>query len=157
MPYLKPEDALARISGFTRDELRPGIAEDREFLRDQAGSMSSTLRFLAREIEMREDVVREQAETLEASLIMARKELADIDGADAVRAAVDDALAVVQSLETLDIYERERAILDACNDVLAVIQSELIGDDARRVRRPLYDFIDTRLQLQLEILGQSSN
>jgi hypothetical protein len=157
MPYLKPEDALARISGFTRDELRPGIAEDREFLRDQAGSMSSTLRFLAREIEMREDVVQEQAETLEASLIMARKELADIDGADAVRAAVDDALAVVQSLETLDTYECERAILNACNDVLAVIQSDLMGDDARRVRRPLYDFIDTRLQLQLEILGQSSN
>lgn len=157
MPYLKPEDGLERISEFTRSEVRGGIAEDREFLRDQVGSMSSTLRFLAREIEMREDVVAEQTETLLAALTEVDRELAAVDEAGAVESVVADARDLVKGLETLDVYEREQQLLDACNDVLDAVEAELQGDAARRVRRPLYDFIDARLRLQLEILGRSSD
>lgn len=157
MPYLKPENALERISGFTRKEIRGGIAADREFLKDQAGSMSSTLRFMAREIEMREDVVEEQFETFLTSLDTVERALAEVnhDRAPAVEAAVADAHDRIDSLDTLDVYAREQALLVACNDVLDAIERDLDGDAARRIRRPIYDFIDTRLQLQLQILGRS--
>lgn len=157
MPYVKPEEALTRISGFTREEIRPGIAEDREFLRDQAGSMSSTLRFLAREIELREDVVDEQAATLEGSLAGASEELASIEGSEPVEDAVADGLDRLNALETMDVYRREQVSLDACNEVLAAIDDHLEGAAARRVRRPVYEFIDTRFQLQRKILGRSSD
>lgn len=159
MPYLKPEDALERISGFTREEIRTGIADDHEFLKDQAGSMSSTLRFLAREIEMREAVVEEQHDTLRSSFDAVERTLTEIDPEEgaAVKAAVPDARDRIDALDTLDVYALEQELLAACNEVLDAIDAELVGDDARRARRPLYDFIDTRLQLQLEILGRSSD
>jgi len=159
MPYLKPEDALERLSGFTRDEIRTGIADDREFLKDQAGSMSSTLRFLAQEIEMREAVVEEQHETLLSSLDAVERMLGEVDteGGATVQASVTDARARIESVDTFNVYALEQELLTACNEVLDAIEAELDGQAARCVRRPLYDYIDTRLRLQLEILGRSSD
>lgn len=149
MPYLRPETVLEEFSGFTLSTVRPAIAEDEEFVRGQTGSMASTLRFLADELEAREAMVDEQERALREALDVVTERTADTPAAEAVEAAVadvDDAPGGVR--------EREGVLLEAADDVLAAVDTHLEGDAARRARRPVYDFLDTRTEGQLRMLGR---
>lgn len=149
MPYLRPETVLEEFSGFTLSTVRPAIREDEEFVRGQAGSMASTLRFLADELEAREAMVDEQERALREALETVADTTPDAAVAEAVTAAVadlDDAPGGVR--------EREGVLLEAADDVLAAIDTHLEGERAREARRPLYDFLDARTEGQLRMLGR---
>jgi len=148
MPYLKPEKTARRFSEFVLEEVRPRVED--EFVRAQLGSMASTLRFMSGEMQGMEEAVEAQRQTLVAAL-------------DGVEAAVEeDEEEVLGSVE--DARERvdpeagtrelEEALLAACEDVLRSIDDELKGEDARRARRPLYDFLDVRVEAQLRMCGR---
>lgn len=156
VPYLSPADVLRRFSRFSLSTVRPAIPEDERFVRGQVGSMASTLRFLAGELEGRERAVTEQERALRAAL-------------DDVAGVVDDdgsvGSAVVDARERLDdgdggddaartATERERTLLAAADDVLASIDEELDDEAARAARRPLYRFLDVRLEAQHRMLGR---
>lgn len=150
MPYLEPEHVLERFSEFALDEIRPAI--DDEFLQGQVGSMASTLRFLSMELAGKADAIEQQHDALRTAL-------------DEVAATVDDEV-VVSTVEAASDQitevsndrpdELEAKLLAAGNDVLAAIDEELTGDAARTARRPLYGFLDTRVQTQLEMMGRQS-
>ena len=149
MPYLRPETVLEEFSGFTLSTVRPAIRANEEFVRGQTGSMASTLRFLADELEAREAMVDEQEGALREALDGVRERTADTPVAEAVEAAVadlDDAPGGVR--------EREGALLEATEDVLAAIDAHLDGETARQARRPVYEFLDTRIGGQLRMLGR---
>lgn len=151
MPYLRPETVLEEFSGFTLSTVRPAIREDEEFVRGQTGSMASTLRFLAGELEAREAMVDEQERALREALDAVAERTADTPVAEAVEAAVtdvDDAPGGVR--------EREGALLEAADDVLASVDTHLDGEHAREARQPMYDFLDTRTAGQLRMLGRES-
>jgi hypothetical protein len=150
MPYLQPEVILGRFAQFTRSNIRSGIKEDEEFLKSQAGSMSSTLRFLAREIEHREDSVAKQREVL----LDALEDVRSATEAERVQRAADDARTQVENANAMDVYDVEKEFLDACNEVLTVIDETLGEGDANPTRAPLYEFIEFRLDEQLRILGR---
>ena len=155
VPYLSPADVLRRFSRFSLSTVRPAVPEDERFVRGQVGSMASTLRFLAGELEGRERAVAEQERALRAAL-------------DDVAEVVDDdgsvGSAVVDARERLDddggddaartATERERTLLAAADDVLASIDEELDDEAARAARRPLYRFLDVRLEAQHRMLGR---
>jgi hypothetical protein len=149
MPYLRPETVLEEFSGFTLSTVRPAIAEDEEFVRGQTGSMASTLRFLADELEAREAMVDEQERALREALDVVTERTADTPAAEAVEAAVADVDAAPDG-----VREREGVLLEAADDVLAAVDTHLEGDAARRARRPVYDFLDTRTEGQLRMLGR---
>lgn len=148
MPYLRPETVLEEFSGLTLSTVRPAIREDEEFVRGQTGSMASTLRFLAGELEAREAMVDEQERALREALDAVAERAADTPLENAVDAAVAD----------LDdapdrVRERESALLEAADQVLAAIDTHLGGETARQAREPVYDFLDTRIEGQLRMLG----
>jgi hypothetical protein len=149
MPYLRPETVLEEFSGFTLSTVRPAIAEDEEFVRGQTGSMASTLRFLAGELEAREAMVDEQERALREALDAVTERTADTPAAEAVEAVVADIDDAPDG-----VREREEALLEAADDVLAAVDVHLEGDAARRARRPVYDFLDTRTEGQLRMLGR---
>jgi hypothetical protein len=149
MPYLRPETVLEEFSGFTLSTVRPAIAEDEEFVRGQTGSMASTLRFLAGELEAREAMVDEQERALREALDVVTERTADTPAAEAVEAVVADVDDAPDG-----VREREEALLEAADDVLAAVDVHLEGDAARRARRPVYDFLDTRTEGQLRMLGR---
>ena len=149
MPYLRPGTVLKGFSGFTLSTIRPAVPEEEAFVRGQTGSMASTLRFLASELEAREAMVDDQEAALREAL-------------DAVRKLTDDE-AVVEAIEAarsdLDpspdrVHEREDAILQAADDALAAVDRHLGGERARAARRPLYEFLDARNEGQLRMLGR---
>jgi hypothetical protein len=149
MPYLRPETVLEEFSGFTLSTVRPAIREDEEFVRGQTGSMASTLRFLAGELEARAAMVDEQERALREALDAVADTTADAAVAEAVDAAVadlDDAPGRVR--------EREGAVLEAADDVLAAVDTHLEGKAAREARRPVYGFLDARTAGQLRMLGR---
>ena len=149
MPYLRPETVLEEFSGFTLSTVRPAIAEDEEFVRGQTGSMASTLRFLAGELEAREAMVDEQERALREALDVVTERTADTPAAEAVEAVVADIDDAPDG-----VREREEALLEAADGVLAAVDVHLEGDAARRARRPVYDFLDTRTEGQLRMLGR---
>ena len=149
MPYLRPETVLEEFSGFTLSTVRPAIAEDEEFVRGQTGSMASTLRFIAGELEAREAMVDEQERALREALDVVTERTADTPAAEAVEAVVADIDDAPDG-----VREREEALLEAADGVLAAVDVHLEGDAARRARRPVYDFLDTRTEGQLRMLGR---
>lgn len=110
MPYLSPADVLRRFSRFALSKVRPSVPEDERFVRGQVGSMASTLRFLAGELEGRQRSVAEQERALREAL----DALAGVDRfrrgeTDDVRSAwfqyvvpglVEDAIAIVRGDRT---------------------------------------------------------
>lgn len=155
MPYLSPADVLRRFSRFTLSTVRPAVSDDEAFVRGQVGSMASTLRFLAGELEGRERAVAEQERALREAL----REVADVVEDDGPVAAT-----AVGARERLDAagddttaHEREQALLAAADDVLACIDGTLDDEAARAARRPLYGFLDTRLEAQLRMLGRRTD
>lgn len=159
MPYLDPATVLERFSGTLLSEIRPTIPDDEELVRAQAGSMASTLRFLAAEIEREERALASQHEALLAALsdTDAAVEAVDTDGADRVAEAVASARASVEDAEDEERAAREGALLSAADDVLAAIDAALDGDDARRCRTPVYRFLDRRLEAHHAILGREGS
>lgn len=149
MPYLRPETVLEEFSGFTLSTVRPAIREDEEFVRGQTGSMASTLRFLADELEAREAMVDEQERALREAL----DAVADTTAAAAVAEVVDAAVADLDGAPG-GVREREGALLEAADDVLAAVDATLEGEAARQARQPMYDFLDTRTAGQLRMLGR---
>jgi len=149
MPYLRPETVLEEFSGFTLSTVRPAIREDEEFVRGQTGSMASTLRFLASELEAREAMVDEQERALREALDAVAETTADGSVGETVEevvAALDDA--------PDGLVEREELLLGAADDVLAALDTHLDGERAREARQPMYDFLDTRTEGQLRMLGR---
>lgn len=148
MLYLEPEHVLGRFSEFVLSEVRPAI--DDEFLKGQVGSVASTLRFLSMELADRTDAIERQHDTLLDALEEVAATAENEPVVSAARAASDE-LTDVSDLDTRELEER---LLAAGRDVLAIINENLAGDDARRARRPMYEFLDTRVQTQLELMGR---
>jgi len=123
---------------------------DDEFLQGQIGSMASTLRFLSMELADRTDAIERQHDALLDALEEVAATAEDEAVVSAARTARDE-LADVADLEPRKVEER---LLAAGNDVLTEIDDELAGDDARRARSPMYEFLDTRVQTQLELMGR---
>lgn len=155
MPYLEPAAVLRRFSAFALEEVRPAVPDDERFVRGQVGSMASTLRFLAGELDANEASVERQTDAFREALD-GTEEVVDARGetAPGVRAALEDARNSLDADGTA--RERETALLESCDDLLASVDGELDGETARAVRRPLYGFLDARLDAQLSMLGRRS-
>lgn len=155
MPYLDPELILDRFATFTREDVRPAVeAGGDEFVHAQVGSMASTLQFLAGEVGGRESAVRAQRRALDERMaeLDATLEREEIDSA-----AVTDAVAHARDeLDTVEgpTEEVEETLLSVAGDVLTVIDEELDGDRAATARRPLYEFLGTRVDRHLRLLGR---
>jgi hypothetical protein len=148
MPYLEPEQVLREFSRYTIEEVRPALADDEEFMRGQVGSMASTLRFLAGELEGMDAAVDGQRESLLDALDRAESAVED----DAVLETLRDARSRVEAADD-DARDAERVLLAAAEDALSAVD-DLDEEAAREARRPLYDFLDTRLEAQLGLLGR---
>lgn len=159
MPYLNPSTVLERFSGTILSDVRPTIPEDEELVRAQAGSMASTLRFLAAELEREEQALVDQRVELLAALddLAVLLDALDEDGAAAVARTVESAQADVEAAADEKRAARERALLVAADDVLASIDDALEGEVARRCRTPLYRFLDRRLAAHHAILGREAD
>lgn len=151
MPYLEPASVLREFSGFAATEIRPALADDEEFMRGQVGSMASTLRFLADEIEGFDAAVGAQR----ASLLDALEEsLAAVDDPE-VEATLSSARDRVRAADGRP-REVERTLLEAAEDALEAVDA-LDERDAAAARAPLYEFLDARLAAQLELLGRPAD
>ncbi|UHQ95212.1 hypothetical protein [Haloterrigena alkaliphila] len=155
MPYLDPELILDRFATFTREEIRPAVDDGvDEFVHAQVGSMASTLQFLAGEIDGRETAVRDQRRALDECLdeleaVLERNEIDSTAVRTAVDGARDDVAGADEPTRTL-----EETLLPAADDVLTAIDRELDGERAALARRPMYDFLRTRVDRQLHLLGR---
>lgn len=148
MPYLEPERVLREFSRYALSEVRPALADDEQFVRGQVGSMASTLRFLAGELEGVDDAVDAQRAALEAALAEAGAVVTDDDA----EATIADARERVAAAEG-GPRDVERTLLDAADDALAALAA-LSEADAREARASLYRFLDARLEAQHRLLGR---
>lgn len=151
MPYLEPDEVLRRFSSYALEEIRPALREDEEFMRGQVGSMASTLRFLASELDGLDDAVAAQREALIDALAVARDAVEDPE-VEAELAAAANRVAAADG----DPRSVERTVLEAASDSLAAVDG-LPPDAARQARRPLYEFLDERVRTQLGLLGRSED
>lgn len=149
MPYLEPAAILREFSGFAATEVRPALAEDEEFVRGQVGSMASTLRFLADELEGFEAGVATQRSSLLDALSDSRTAIDD----PAVEATLRDVGCRVRDADGRP-REVERTLLEAADDALAAVDDL---EAPREARAPLYDFLDARLEAQLQLLGRPAD
>lgn len=151
MPYLEPDEVIRRFSTYALEEIRPALREDEEYMRGQVGSMASTLRFLASELDGLDAAVEAQRATLADALATAREAVEDPE----VAAELADAGDRVAAAEA-DPRAAERTLLSAAADALAAVD-ELPAAEARRARQPLYAFLDERVEAQLRLLGRSDD
>ncbi len=150
MPYLEPEKTARRFSKFVLKEVRPRIED--EFVRAQLGSMASTLRFMSGEIQGMDEAVEAQQQTLVAALDGV--ETAVDESEEKVLESVEEARERIDDAADAGTRGLEEALLAACEKVLQTIDDELEGDEARRARGPLYDFLDVRVEAQLRMCGR---
>lgn len=170
MPYLRPDRVLSKFSRFVSDDVREALPSEERFLRGQLGSMASTMEFLGGELTGKAHALGEQEAALEAALDETAAELetigSELESAgetdpDGHRESVEMALSkardrisdapVPQSPETT--IEKEAVLTNACENVLASID-DLPDEHARRLRKPLFGFLDTRVDGQLRLLGR---
>lgn len=158
MPYLPPELVLDRFSTFARDDVRPSIAgEGDEFLEAQVGSMSSTLSFLSKELEGMGDAVESQHEALLKALDGAEQILDDVDtGGSDIQITIAETRERVSNAPRNDPYEHERVLVDASSELLEAVEEDLDPETAQAIREPLYQFLQTRVESQLEMLGRDA-
>jgi chromosome segregation ATPase len=139
-----------------RSEVRPAISEE-DFVHAQVGSMASTLQFLAGEVRERETAVETQKrELLECfDHLESRLDSEEIESAR-LRSELEGAREEIDAVEgqTRDI---EETILTAADDLLRAIDTELEPDRAAIVREPLYEFLWTRVETQLHMLGREDD
>jgi hypothetical protein len=154
MPHLRPARVLERFSSFLYTDVKPEI--DDEFVEGQVGSMSSTLSFLAQQLEAEHAMTMRQRETLLDGLETVATDCDDetvVEAAESARERVAEA-GTGDGAGDGGVDEVQSALVDAANDVLATIDRELDGDAARAARRPLYEFLRVRVEGQLEMLGR---
>ena len=161
MPYLRPDEVLSRFATFARRDVRDSLDDEEvAFMRGQIGSMASTLDFLAGELrnmkpalDRQEAVLLDAIDDVESALV--DENMNDgivLDAVATARSRIADAPAA-ETPKTL--RARETALLDACETVLRAIDDhDLAEADARSLRRPLYGFLDARLDAQLHLLGR---
>lgn len=151
MPYLEPERILGGFARYAIDEVRPALPDEEAFVRGQVGSMASTMRFLAAELEGQEEAVAAQRASLLAAIDDAAEAVDDPD----VRRRLADARDRVAGCSG-----RPRAVepvlLAAADDALAAVDA-LDDPAAREARAPLYRFLDDRLDAQLGLLGRPAD
>lgn len=154
MPYLEPELVVQRFGSYLHTDVRDAIDDDRQFVHAQVGSMSSSLTFLARELGGARVAINTQRRALQTALEEVETALEERPEAhEEVLAAVESARARLENAEGAPTAV-EREVVGAANIVFESIRDELDGDQARRARRPLYRFLDTRVQTQLDVLGR---
>lgn len=151
MPYLEPEQVLREFSRYTLEEIRPAMKEDEEFMRGQVGSMASTLRFLAGELDGVDDAVAAQRASLLDALADARDAVDDPEAQETLA----DARGRVADAEGRP-REVEQTLLAAADDALDAVDA-LSEERARAAREPLYGFLDDRLDAQLGLLGRPTD
>lgn len=158
MPYLPPELILDRFSTFARDDVRSSInGEGDEFLEAQVGSMSSTLSFLSKELEGMGDAVESQHEALLEALDGAEQVLNDVDaGGSDIRITLEETRERVSNAPRGDLYEHEQVLVDASSELLEAVDEDLDRKTAQAIREPLYQFLQTRVESQLEMLGRDA-
>ncbi|WP_254533622.1 hypothetical protein [Natrinema gelatinilyticum] len=154
MPYLEPEHVLHQFASYLNDDVRSAIADDQKFVQAQVGSMSSSLNFLAMELGGMHVAMKTQRRRLLCAFDDIESELGDGDAAVAVADAIDTARAELEQTDMTDVRALETELTNAANTVFEAINTELDEKAARRARRPLYDFLDTRVQTQLDLLGR---
>lgn len=148
MPYLEPERVLREFSRYALAEIRPALADDEQFIRGQVGSMASTLRFLAGELEGIDAGVDSQRDALEAALADATEIVNDAE-VEVTLTRTHEEVATADGSPR----EMERTLLDAADEALTAIDG-LPPEEAREARRPLYTFLDARLAAQHRLLGR---
>jgi hypothetical protein len=148
MPYLDPALVLRELSGYAATEIRPAVADDEAFVRGQVGSMASTLRFLACELEGMEAAVSTQRESLLDALATAEVVVEDPQVTSTFEDAADRVAAADGQSRNV-----ENVLLEAADDALAAVDT-LEGERAREARAPLYEFLQDRLTAQLRLLGR---
>lgn len=153
MPHLDPELILERFATFMRSEVRPAVSEE-DFVHAQVGSMASTLQFLAGEVRERETAVETQKQEL-IECFDRLESLLDREGIESarIRNELESAREEVAALDG-PTRDTEETILTVADDLLGVIDTELKPDRAETVREPLYDFLWTRVETQLHMLGR---
>jgi chromosome segregation ATPase len=156
MPHLDPELILERFATFMRSEVRPAVSEE-DFVHAQVGSMASTLQFLAGEVRERETAVETQKQELFECFdhLESMLDSEEVESAR-IRSELESAREEIDAVEgpTRDI---EETILTAADDLLRAIDTELEPDRAETVREPLYEFLWTRVETQLHMLGREDD
>lgn len=153
MPYLPPSAVLDRLSEFTAETLIGAIGDGSKFERAQAGSMSSTLGFLSKEVAGRDRAIRNQR----GALLDALDDLEVLGGQEAVSFVADQRKAVESVAPTMGNTEEVQAVvLEAMGDLQAAIHDGTFGEDTPEARRILYDLFATRVESQLRTLGRES-
>jgi len=102
------------------------------------------------EIQGMDEAVEAQRGTFAAALDGV--EAAVGENEEKVLESVEDARESVD--EDVGTRELEESLLVACENILQAIDDELEGDEARRARGPLYDFLDVRIESQLRMCGR---
>lgn len=158
MPYLRPKLVLNRFSTFARDDIRPAIVGDGdEFLEAQVGSMSSTMSFLSKELDGMGDAVETQHDSLVDAIDDADRALVDAAGdTGAVSSTIADARDHLSESSWGDPYAHEEVLLEHSSAILEAVDEHLDDPSAKSVRAPLYRFLQTRVETQLEMLGRGS-
>jgi hypothetical protein len=153
MPYLKPEHVLQQFASYLSDDIRHAVADDEKFVQAQVGSMSSSLNFLAKEFGGMRVAINTQKRQLDSSLAAVERQLDD-ESADAVVAAIDEARSELTQADGTSARDLEQTVTAAATTALSAINEELDEERARQARQPLYEFLETRVQTQLDVLGR---
>jgi hypothetical protein len=153
MPHTDPELLLERFSGFLYRDVRSTIEED-QLLHAQLGSLSSTLRLLAKELEHYGSDIETQRVAFERAL-----ERVDdrVDTDQTIASAIDDARNRLDAVPEYELREKERTILAEASRLLETIEDECCADRAGELRAPLYAFVKERTATQLETLGRGNS
>jgi hypothetical protein len=152
MPYLEPEHVLRQFAGYLQDDVRDAIEDEHKFVEAQVGSMSSSLNFLARELDsLNEDLAAQRRALLEA-LDDVEAALEQEGGSPTIERAIETARDSVRNADPSNGYEYERVLTGAATDVLNSLE-DLDDQSAAPVRRPLYSYMNARVKTQLEALG----
>jgi hypothetical protein len=154
MPYLEPEHVLQQFAGYLSDDVRSAIKDDEKYVQAQVGSMSSSLNFLARELGGMHVAINTQRRRLNEALDNIQAELGDDESGAAVADAIASARTELKQADGTDARSLEQDLTAAATSVFQAINEELDGEAANQARRPLYDFLETRVQTQLDVLGR---
>lgn len=153
MVYLPPSDVLDRLSEFTADTLVGAIGNGSKFQRAQAGSMSSTLGFLARETEHREQSFLEQR----VALLEALDELEGLGDDDATSFVTAQRDLVDSEEPTMGNADDVQAtLLEAIGGLQSAMADGTFGEDTTRARAVLYELLEKRVQSQLQVVGRDA-
>ncbi len=154
MPYLEPEHVLQQFASYLNDDVRNAIDDDQKFVRAQVGSMSSSLNFFARELGGMHVALKTQQRRLHCALDDIESNLGESESAAAVADTIADARADIESADATNATALEQELTTAAIGVFEAVNEKLDDEAARQARQSLYDFLDTRVETQLDLLGR---